>query len=214
MEIQKVSGLAKDLLDPQARSWHTLAATELALIGTPVGIQPSSYTKATWKDRKIGAVESVEVRACHNDKFIFIRLEWEDPSEDRSADRGGSFVDAAAVAFPIDLDAPINTMGNEHAGVNAWQWKADSDRGRSVIAYGLGTTEPSSEEVRTAAVRAGDRWQVVISRRLKATVGQKTSVNLTPGKSTRFGVAVWEGGHGERAGFKAYTENWIDIQIV
>lgn len=214
MEVKRISKKGDDLLDPKARSWRAFTELTLPLIGTPVGVQPSPYTKAAWKDREIGAVKSVQVRACHDNESIYIRLEWEDPSEDLSAERGGAFVDAAAVAFPIDPDAPINTMGNEQAGVNAWQWKADSDRGRSVIAYGLGTSEPSSDEVRTGAKRKGDRWQVVISRRLSAVTGKKTSVNLVPGESTRFGVAIWEGGHGERAGFKAYTENWIDIRIV
>jgi hypothetical protein len=39
-------------------------------------------------------------------------------------------------------------------------------------------------------------------------------VQLEPGQSTGFGVAIWEGGHSERAGIKAISgDDWIKLEI-
>ena len=33
------------------------------------------------------------------------------------------------------------------------------------------------------------------------------------GRSTSFGVAVWEGGRGERAGIKAFSGDWRELAL-
>lgn len=213
LTVKKIDADRAKLSDPEAAVWRSVPATTLKLIGTPLGTQPTQYMRAAWKDRKIGAVANVSVRLCYAAESLFIRMEWDDPTENRVIEENTSFPDGAAVLFPLSGDAPINTMGNETQGVNAWHWRADSERGRSVVAFGLGTTEPSDEEVTTTAVRSAKGWHVVISRKLAGTSGDQESVNLNPGRATRIGLAVWEGGNGERAGFKAYTEEWVPVEF-
>ena len=201
------------LLDPASAAWGGMAGSALALVGTPIGTQPTPYTRTSWKGKATGAVKQVNVRMCHDGSSLFVRLEWQDATENRETVEGGVFPDGAGVLFPIHGDAPINTMGNEREWVNAWQWRGDSKQGRSVYAKGLGTTEPNKEPVEVSAVHNGDRWHVVISRALKTDLSGNTSVDLSPGAKTRFGVAVWEGGSGERAGFKGFTEEWNDLRL-
>jgi len=203
----------KTLLDPASAVWTGVAGSPLALVGTPIGTQPTPYTRTSWKGKATGAVKQVNVRACHDGNALFVRLEWQDATENRETIEGGVFPDGAGVLFPISGDAPINTMGNEREWVNAWQWRGDAKDGRSVYAKGLGTTEANRETVEVEASRDGDHWQVVISRALKTDLSGNTSVGLTPGGTTRIGVAVWEGSHGERAGFKGFTEEWIDLRL-
>lgn len=210
--IKKVKG-GGNLGDPSASAWKSVSATMMELKGTPIGAQPTPYTRTAWKDRKIGAIPKVELRLAHDGESLYARLEWVDATENRDVDDNNQFPDGAAVLFPVGRDAPINTMGNEKEWVNGWHWRADQERGQSVVAHGVGTTEPTSESVTTTAVRKGDRWQVVISRKLVDSGSGKTSVGLAAGRATRIGVAVWEGSNGERAGFKAFTENWTDIEL-
>jgi DMSO reductase family type II enzyme heme b subunit len=203
----------KTLMDPSSAVWTGLAGSRLALVGTPIGTQPTPYTRTSWKGRPTGAIRQVNVRACHDGTALYVRLEWQDATENRDTLEGGVFPDGAGVLFPIHKDAPINSMGNEREWVNAWQWRGDSKEGRSVYAKGLGTTEPNQEAVDVDAVHSGDRWQVVISRALTTELSGNTSIGLSPGTATRVGVAVWEGGVGERAGFKGFTEEWIDLRL-
>jgi len=197
-------------MDPAASVWRPVESTRLALEGTPTGTQPTPYTRAAWKDRKVGAVSRVDVQTAHDGTSVFIRLEWADATENRTVEDNNVFPDGAGVLFPIKKTAPINKMGSETEPVNAWQWQANSERGRSVIAHGVGTTEPTPETVEVASVRSHDHWQVILSRRL---AGNGKSVELKPGATSRIGVAVWEGSNGERAGFKAYTPDWTDIRL-
>jgi hypothetical protein len=39
------------------------------------------------------------------------------------------------------------------------------------------------------------------------------AAQFAPGEPSRFGVAIWEGSHGERAGIKAFSGNWKDLTI-
>ncbi|MEE8311601.1 MAG: ethylbenzene dehydrogenase-related protein [Candidatus Binatia bacterium] len=210
--ITKSKADSKELLDPTAAAWSSIPASDLPLKGTPLGTQPTPYTRTIFKGRKVGAVPGVQLKACHNGQAVFIHLAWTDATENRG-EGNGVFPDGAAVIFPVGADAPINTMGSKQLPVNAWQWRADATEGQSVVAHGLGTTEPTGDRVSVQAARAGGRWQVVIARDLLGADPGNTSVSLTPGGTTRLGIAIWEGSHGERAGFKAYTESWTDAKL-
>jgi DMSO reductase family type II enzyme heme b subunit len=99
--------------------------------------------------------------------------------------------------------------------VNAWYWRADENgRGRQLLAEGLGTTRTIDEElVKGNGVYANGRWHVVITRALRAKSSEKPA-QLEPGQSIGFGVAIWEGSHGERAGLKAISgDDWIKLDL-
>jgi DMSO reductase family type II enzyme heme b subunit len=105
-------------------------------------------------------------------------------------------------------------MGAPGAAVNAWYWRADeSGTGRHLVAEGLGTTRTlDTDIVRGAGVWKGGRWRVVIARALRVATDAPVA-QLEPGTTTGFGVAVWEGEHGERAGIKAFSGDWQDLKL-
>jgi DMSO reductase family type II enzyme heme b subunit len=206
-------GIAK-LLDPHASAWTEQRRERLALTGTPLGLQPTDAIRTGWSDKKIGAIAALEVAALHDGQHLALRLEWADATESRAIDDNDRFVDGAAVAFPVSAGAPLVTMGAPGQPVNAWYWRADSDAGRHVIAEGLGTSRTlDQEQVKARGSWRSGRWHVVIARALQAK-GASPVVQLEPGMSTGFGVAVWEGGAGERAGLKAVSGfEWHSLEL-
>ena len=202
------------LLEPDSEVWRVAQARRIALIGAPLGLQPTDAIRATWAKKKIGAVGQVRVAALHDGRELALRLEWEDPDENREVRDTTAFPDGAAVVFPAGRDAPLVTMGAPGAAVNAWYWRADQDdRGRDVVAEGIGTSRTVDQDlVRTRGVWKDGRWRVVIARALRVDTAELL-VQLRPGETTRFGVAVWDGGRGERAGIKAFSGDWRELVL-
>ncbi len=202
------------LVDPDGEHWRAARPETLALMGTPLGLQPTDAIRVAWARKKIGIVSAVDLAVVHNGSEVALRLEWSDSGENREIGDTGEFPDAAAVAFPLVADAPLTTMGAPGQGVNAWYWRADdSDRGRDVVAEGLGTSRTvESELVHTRGVWKGGRWQVVIARALRVETAEPL-IQLERGGSTQFGVAIWEGANGERAGIKAFSGEWRELVL-
>jgi DMSO reductase family type II enzyme heme b subunit len=202
------------LLDPSAAPWKNVKPERVALTGTPAGMQPTAAIRVAWTGKPIGAVTEVAVSAIHNGNVLAFRLEWEDPNEDTSLDDNTSFPDAAAIALPAHEDAPLVLMGAPGAPVNAWYWRADEPEGaRQVSAEGLGSSRTLDKRLVTArgAWKEG-RWRVVIARAMRVE-GDPGAASLEPGTETGFGVAIWEGSHGERAGIKAFSGDWLPLDI-
>jgi DMSO reductase family type II enzyme heme b subunit len=214
MQAPYVSGVAVEaLLDPDASAWRAARGERLALSGTPAGMQPTEAVRVAWTGKRIGAVTSVEVAALHTGQVLAFRLAWDDPSEDRVPGDPTAFADGAAVALPSAAGAPLVTMGAPGAAVSAWYWRADQDAGRHVLAEGLGTSRTLDESlVRARGVWKGGRWRVVLARALRVDTREPVA-QLEPGAVTGFGVAVWEGGRGERAGIKAFSGDWRELRL-
>lgn len=211
----QVAGLETgDLLDAGARAWASASATQLRLVGTPLGMQPTGAIRARWKDRTIGAVDSVRVSALHTAQVLAFRLEWEDASEDVSVVENTAFADAAGVLLPSVPDAPFMTMGAPGKAVTAWYWRADENgAGRHVVAEGIGTSRTvDTELVKGQGTWKDGRWRVVIARPLRVQASAPV-VQLRPGDALRIGVAVWEGSHGERGGIKAFAPDWPELRL-
>ena len=115
---------------------------------------------------------------------------------------------------PHEPEAPSVTMGAPGTPVNAWYWRADEDgRGRHVVAEGLGTTRTVDLElVRGRGIWKEGRWQIVIARALQVST-QEPVAQLTPGETTGFGVAIWEGASSERAGLKSFSGDWRELRL-
>jgi len=216
MQVRYVPRFEIDtVLQPDAALWQAGEVETVKLKGTPLDMQPTDAIKVSWAGKKIGAVESVQVAAVHDGERIAFRLEWSDPTEDREIGDTTSFPDGCGVLFPTVQYAPMAVMGAVGMAVNAWYWRADENgRGRHVLAQGLGTTETLDYElVRGNGVYQDGRWQVVITRAMKVQ-SPSNPVQLEPGQSTGLGVAIWEGGEGERAGIKAISgDDWIKLDI-
>jgi DMSO reductase family type II enzyme heme b subunit len=214
LTVQKSS--APDLSDPTAAIWLRAPAERVPLGPTPLGLQPTPYIQARYEGQPYGQTGPVEVRALTDGQTLYIHLSWADASEDDHPRGTQSFADGAALAFPIRGDAPIITMGSPDAPINAWLWRADqgSDAGRNVMAHGIGTsaaTPPST--VRCRGVWKEGRWNVVFSRPLSIPDAAGGGVQFAPGDEVKFGVAIWNGSKGERAGIKSYSEAWHTLKV-
>jgi len=205
---------AQSLLDPGSKIWNGRKRETLELMGAPAGLQPTAAIRNAYANVKIGAVSSVSVSALHDGNVIAFRLEWDDPSDDATITDNDTFVDAAALAFPVHEQAPMILMGAPGMPINAWYWRADEEgQGRHVTAEGLGT----SRTLDRSLVKARGQWQggrrtVVISRPMQ--IGDVPgAAQFAPGTQNRFGVAIWEGSHSERAGIKAFSGNWKEFTI-
>jgi DMSO reductase family type II enzyme heme b subunit len=216
MKVRYVPSFKVDaVLQPDGALWQGVTAETVKLKGTPLDMQPTPAIKISWADKKIGAVEAVQVAAIHDGQRIAFRLEWSDPVENREISDTTDFIDGCGVLFPAVPFAPMAVMGAVGMGVNAWYWRADENgRGRHLVAEGLGTTRAVDEElVRGYGVYVNGRWRVVITRSMKVQ-STESLAQLEPGQTIGVGVAVWEGGHGERAGIKAISgDDWIKLEI-
>jgi len=215
MKVQYVAGVdVEAALDAEASLWSGAAAESLKLMGTPVGLQPTEAIRMAWMTKKIGTVESVSVSALHDGQMLAFRLEWADATEDRGVGDTTAFPDAAGILLPSAAESVSVTMGAPGAAVNAWYWRADEDgRGREMVAEGLGTTRPvDTEQVKGRGVWRDGRWRVVITRALRVQTPEPVA-QLSPGQKTGFGVAIWEGSNGERAGIKAFSGDWLDLSL-
>jgi len=215
MEALLASGTGvKQLLDPDDPAWARAGEDPLQLIGTPAGLQPTAAIRNTWTGKKIGAVERVQVRAMHNGEILAFRLEWDDATQDDSLSEDTAFPDAAAIAFPTSPDAMAATMGAPGAAVNAWHWRADEkEGGRQVVAEGLGTTRSVDPgRVNASGVWQAGRWRVVIARALRMETSEPV-IQLEPGQTIRYGVAVWDGAQQERGGIKGFSGDWHELRL-
>lgn len=201
------------LLDPADAAWQQADATRLPLQGTPAAMQPTAAVRNHWQKKTIGAVASVEVRALCTDDALAFHLRWADAAATFDHGDNSRFPDAAAIALPLHADALLQTMGAPEAPLTAWYWRADSrEQGFQVLARGPGSTRIVDRAVRVGAGWADGRWQVVIARRL-GNGGTADTIDLAPGQELRFGVAVWEGSHGERGGLKAFSGDWRPLRL-
>ena len=108
-------------LDPSADPWG---------YAPPVDIQLSAQ-QVTYPMGG-GSMTDVSARALHYDDTLYLRLEWDDPSVNESTTRPEQFSDAVAIEFPAKSGSsvPSACMGQLDSGVNIWQWRADSQKGR------------------------------------------------------------------------------------
>jgi complex iron-sulfur molybdoenzyme family reductase subunit gamma len=180
--------------------------------GTPLAQQPSRYIRTAWSDRPIGSVRSLAVRSAHNGKEVFFLLEWGDSTQNTDY-VGRDFPDGAGILFPLNGDAPLDTMGSESQPVNAWFWRADFEDGaKNITASGIGTVDESEKSSIAARAQWNDgTWRVVFARPL--TVAGNQAVALEAGKSLKVAFAVWEGSSGERAGIKSFSKRWQELTL-
>jgi DMSO reductase family type II enzyme heme b subunit len=202
------------LLDAASNPWRSQTAMTLPLMGTPVGLQPTNAIRAAWAGKAIGAVEKVSVSALHNGTVLAFRLEWDNATENAALDDNDIFPDAAAIALPTSEDSPLVVMGAPGAAVNAWYWRADDPEGaRQISAEGLGTSRAlGGAPVQARGIWKEGRWRVVLARSFEIP-GEPGAAQLRAGTETGFGVAIWDGSRRERAGIKAFSGDWLPLDI-
>ena len=106
-------------LDPDAAIW-----TRVGSVQVPLSAQRSAYIVG-------GSAKTVRAQAVQHKGRIYMRLAWDDDTNDDATVRVEDFADAAAIEFPADGAASIPSicMGQADAAVNIWHWRADSNAG-------------------------------------------------------------------------------------
>lgn len=107
-------------LDPDAEAW-----SESANIDVPLSAQLASYATGG------GSIATISAKSLHRDGNLYVRVEWQDATRDDSTLKVENFSDAVALEFPASaaVAVPAICMGQAGAGVNIWQWRADSQSG-------------------------------------------------------------------------------------
>lgn len=201
--------------DPLAGLWGRFAARKVALMSAPVGLQGSKYVLARWAQGQFGHTRAAGLQCAHNGQELAFRLEWECEQPVASVLDNDQFADAAALLFPLTEAAPL-MMGTEGAGVSIWHWRADRpEAARLNVAEGIGTSRltKAAAPVVTRSVHRGGRWAVVFCRGLEVRPPAAQGVRFAAGGRYRVAVAVWSGAHGERAGLKAFSPEWVDVEL-
>ena len=176
-------------------------------------IVTSKYIRETMKEAKYGKVREILVGVCRDDEKIAVVMNWEDKSKDDAILSYESFVDACAVMFPVKGYSSVMTMGSEDAPVNIWLWRADG-KVYDVLSKGLGTTkrrDPKESGLIAFGRYSGANWVVVFIRRLR--IENSEYVDLSPPKTTGVAFAVWEGSNRERGPLKAYSGEFIGLEV-
>ncbi len=204
---------AERMLSPIAGFWRAIPRQTLQLAGTPVEMQPSQFVQVNWKSKQTGVVANVSVAAAHNGQLLAFHLSWQDSGHETDHGDNSRFPDSAAIALPLNQSSHLMTMGAPGAGLNAWYWRAGTEGGRQVLLEGPGSSDTvDREQVRAGSAWADGRWSVVIARAMQVP-DNAAVLQLVPGMTTGLGVAVWEGGRGERGGIKAYSKDWTELTL-
>ncbi len=107
-------------LDPNSSAWKNAVFVQV-----PLTAQAGQYFAGG------GSIPVVIAKALNYGNKLYVRLEWNDDTVDDSTTRVQDFADAAAVEFPARTASTVPSicMGQADAGVNIWQWRADSQVG-------------------------------------------------------------------------------------
>lgn len=181
--------------------WMEAQVQEVSLTtAPPVHISVSGTT----------AILNLSVQVVQDKENLYIRLKWQDGSNNSQIKGTKDFRDAVAVQFPIKrTKATSIIMGEKGKGVNIWRWAADNIV-ENLSAEGFGTLSPSDSRYLKGIGRYKDgSWTVVLSRSLTPPAPK----GITFGKTMPVAFAVWDGGNGERDGFKAVTVEWVEIKF-
>jgi complex iron-sulfur molybdoenzyme family reductase subunit gamma len=107
-------------LDPASTVWAGAPWVQI-----PMSAQQGTYAAGG------GSIPVVAARALHYQDKLYVRVEWADATRDDTTTKVENFADAFAVEFPARsaTSVPSICMGQADAGVNIWQWRADSQAG-------------------------------------------------------------------------------------
>lgn len=201
MQVVRVRNI-ESYQDPLSSNWAGIEPSTVNLVATPLPLQPTDYIKVKWANKPYGATPSVQVAAVHNGETAAFRMQW--------ACEHQHLRDAAAVGLPLKGRPGLVTMGQPGAPMQMLHWH--EERGINLVqAEGLGTTD-RGPKIRLAA---NAHWQdgqrrLVMQRPLGSGGGVAP---LLAGKQTLVAFAIWQGSNEERAGLKAFSIVWQDLDV-
>ena len=162
----------------------------------------------------VGAPRIAELaaQAVRTPDTLFVRLAWDDPAPDTRRGDSGTFLDGAAVQFPVNGKTSTTPfMGDAKNPVNVWYWRADG-RAENLVAGGFGTLDASvAQNVSGQGARTARGWEVVFARKL--SVSPQSGVDLGKRREIPIAFAAWDGANQERDGLKAVTLEWWRLRF-
>lgn len=212
-KVKRVAATNQKLLEIDGAAWTGLERIGIDLIPAPVAMAVGVSGQMALSHGH-GKVRRVEARLAHNGQTLNIRLSWQDARKDDRIEDLDRFSDGAAVVFPLLKDADPFTMGDAQRPVNAWLWKADRTEPFDVIARGYATSQrrpASTSQLEANALYREGKWHLVFQRPLEPGSGEFT--RFTPGQPVKVAAAIWEGSNAERAGQKAISGAFIDLEL-
>lgn len=205
MKTYRVDDIGK-YISPESPYWARVEKTKVSLMSTPLGLQPTDYIRQSWEGREYGQTPAVTVASVHDGATWALRANW-------LAGKEGihEFPDAFAVALPVKNYPVMATMGGKDAPIHILRWASDLRFLESLLATGIGSSRKGGE-MRTSfeAVSEGDSRTIVIARPLGSGEG---IAPLQEGSYTGIGFALWQGGNEERAGIKAFSIDWLPLEL-
>lgn len=208
-------------MSPSAAVWNNALSVQVPLSG-----QLGAYAAGG------GSIKTVRVQSLHYKERLYLRVSWADSTADESTTRVQDFSDAVAVEFPARSASTVPSicMGQADAGVNIWQWRADSQRGlqdpAEIYTGTLIDYYPSTDSLFFTAREAGNPYanpeggpvQTLVSRAFGTLT--PADVQDVTGKSERAdnGWAVvfsraYNGSNADQAGFSAGTTTDMAVAV-
>jgi DMSO reductase family type II enzyme heme b subunit len=188
---------------PSAPVWSRIPHDVVELSPTPIGLQPTEYIRVKWDQIPYGATPNVAVAAVHDGQSMAVRMKWQCPEKHPK--------DAAAMTMIASGEPILATMGGEDAEIHILHWMASKPELRSVVATGIGSSRLGGAlKTSVAATWENGEWTVVLVRQLGS--GAEIAP-LSAGAKQSVGFAVWRGANNERAGLKAFSEDWMELAL-
>lgn len=212
MKVKRIDAGNDALLDLAAPIWNSAEVVQLSMMPTPLGLV-QEWSPFLAKSQGHGVNKNLDVAALHNGSMVAVRLKWKSEKHDTLLDLN-TFVDSAAVAFPLAKNAPIMTMGAKGKPINAWFWKADETVPMEVVAEGFSAVQrlknKAVSDLKVVAQHQNGEWQVIFRRSLANSGGL---AQLPVGGNGKIAFALWNGGNNERSGRKSFSGDFMDFQI-
>jgi DMSO reductase family type II enzyme heme b subunit len=192
---------AKSIDGAMDQGWETVPAASVPLSSAGAGVPAADNT----------TIEEMDVQAATTESRLYLRLSWDDATNDTSNSRVRAFADTVAVQMPVNESArPPIAMGGTDNMVNVWYWSGTGTT-EELLAGGPGTTSQfGNATVTTNATYRNGTWHVVFSRPLEVQGENRTTVPTNADLDVAF--AAWNGSNMERSGQKAASE-WYYLAL-
>lgn len=173
-----------------------------------LGLAPPVHASINLRHEADKAALPVYLRAATDGERYYLRLRWQDSSDNRSTSRT-EFADGAAIQFALEGEASTSfMMGGPGAPVNIWYWKAGQQQAQNLAAGGFGSTTrlPDNNLEVVETYRKNGEWVVVFSRSIQQQ--GEFQVKLE-NDSVLLSLAIWQGDDEQRDGLKHVAMGWI-----
>lgn len=155
-------------------------------------------------------VDGVQVQAVYNDRELALRLIWDDPTNSKPDAKHGTFEDAVAIEFPVQVptgaNSPFFLMGDPELTVQLLRWGSSSGM-TELNGNGLDKLQPqpkSSQEATAIGKFQNGQYQVIMKRLLR-TANAAQDIQFETGRFIPVAFFVWDGSNEETGGKMALT---------